>query len=1302
MSSGKLVTRAALGCSADYKNCLKFKDEHNVLYVCGNNVVMYNMDTKEQSFISGTSNPVMGLGITAIATSHYKKVIATAEKTAENAIITFYDSLVLRRKKVINIPEIGSKVIVDMAFSGDGKFFIAQGGAPNYNLCLWNVEKAPKLLYTFPATDHKDNLTVTGVSFCPFDHTVIGTFGKGVGRLLRYGDGQIRHMSMTLRRDSANFISHSWLSDERCIVGTDGGEILLIEHYEFRTVVYPCGNENEDMVPVLSLTATARGFCMGTAHGEIRVFEKAEENKEQYSLQAVYVLPNETSNVLSIALGLDDSVVCLTDSQQIFNCPLYASNALSKERTPHSFDYMITNFHSNNHLNESAIISIDDAIWKPVIATVAKDKTVRIWNLNDNKVENMQKFEEEPIAVALHPSGLYLVVAFIDKLKVLSVLLGEFYWVRDIPIRQCTTISMSTGGNFIAANSASTISIFDVFTGDVVSSLRGHSSKIRSITWMHLDSRIATIGSEGAVYYWDVFPSGKKRPEGFQDPKSSILAGAAYNDRSKVFVSLSDFRLREYVIVPPIDTEVPDEPRELEMNSSISTMIVDDHKRILFAGTDDVNQPNSILSFLTFPQLSPSQERAVLHSGAITCMRMSHDGNFIYSGDSTGMIIVSQLEGTSPSQQLHTKSGGVANFAFVDEILYKKHEYEGKKELIVTLNNTISELIINNEHALRYKEMDHKTKVAQITKESTENMQIEKEKYAKLNQAKMNMDKKFNEEMVSSDSLQEKKLEAMDVKYRSKLNAEYVRQSELREEIVTMQDQWNRENEALVESHQDYIRELTDEYNEKLRREHQIQKKLQQEKVDLTQKFDKMSSTIDDDADIEIEDMKVRYQNRLQTEDETLMNLMSEHQILKKKLQNLNKDAQKQKDENRKNKEREEKMYENMNSLQRDIVNHKKEIRERDDTITDKEKRIYGLKKKNQELEKFRFVLDYKIKELKTQIIPREEEIKDMRKQIEDMDVELAQYHKSNKALNLMISEMKLKLEGMRRELILQTERYEMNARIIEKYRQDLKEIAAPEYRESFAKLKLGMANLYRLYLQDDGDDNPSSPMKASKGEDPQVTYNRDREQLERSLVSLKRAVDVDAKAYKRDKTKLLKENVVLTAQLNEMRKDFTTLSLKQKAIDESKALQNGKTFNDVFDILAVRDPREKYLSPSPSPKRRGNRSGANSAHNSPVPNQAGGIFATEGVEEMKDSPMRSPVRSIGGAASPRTVALQKDGGKRLFDSPTHRGDMAEAWREIQIQNDQMQQLESQLTGLCSLCQVDQSTVFQQINDAVA
>ena len=49
------------------------------------------------------------------------------------------------------------------------------------------------------------------------------------------------------------------------------------------------------------------------------------------------------------------------------------------------------------------------------------------------------------------------------------------------------------------------------------------------------------------------------------------------------------------------------------------------------------------------------------------------------------------------------------------------------------------------------------------------------------------------------------------------------------------------------------------------------------------------------------------------------------------------------------------------------------------------EKRVYELKKTNQELEKFKFVLDYKIKELKKQLEPKEEEMKQAQDQISEV-----------------------------------------------------------------------------------------------------------------------------------------------------------------------------------------------------------------------------------------------------------------------------------------------------------------------------
>lgn len=54
--------------------------------------------------------------------------------------------------------------------------------------------------------------------------------------------------------------------------------------------------------------------------------------------------------------------------------------------------------------------------------------------------------------------------------------------------------------------------------------------------------------------------------------------------------------------------------------------------------------------------------------------------------------------------------------------------------------------------------------------------------------------------------------------------------------------------------------------------------------------------------------------------------------------------------------------------LEEIIESMRKELDERSHTIGQKETRILEIKQKNQELEKYRFVLDYKINELKNEL----------------------------------------------------------------------------------------------------------------------------------------------------------------------------------------------------------------------------------------------------------------------------------------------------------------------------------------------
>lgn len=122
------------------------------------------------------------------------------------------------------------------------------------------------------------------------------------------------------------------------------------------------------------------------------------------------------------------------------------------------------------------------------------------------------------------------------------------------------------------------------------------------------------------------------------------------------------------------------------------------------------------------------------------------------------------------------------------------------------------------------------------------------------------------------------------------------------------------------------------------------------------------------------------------------------------------------------------------------------------------------MKKKNQELEKFKFVLDYKIKELKKQIEPKEEEIANMKTTIKKMDHDLEKYHKSNAKLDNMIGDIRGKLDNLQRDIIDKRSDVHDHENVIKTIQSDL--IEASQLIQYPDKLKDCIIGIYKvLYI---------------------------------------------------------------------------------------------------------------------------------------------------------------------------------------------------------------------------------------------
>lgn len=98
--------------------------------------------------------------------------------------------------------------------------------------------------------------------------------------------------------------------------------------------------------------------------------------------------------------------------------------------------------------NSGGITSTDVCLQRPIIASVSKiDRSVRVYNYRLNRCDLVKYYTEKHDShiecVSVHPSGYYLALGFIDKLKVVHLLHNDLKEYRQISFRQVEYVKFS-------------------------------------------------------------------------------------------------------------------------------------------------------------------------------------------------------------------------------------------------------------------------------------------------------------------------------------------------------------------------------------------------------------------------------------------------------------------------------------------------------------------------------------------------------------------------------------------------------------------------------------------------------------------------------------------------------------------------------------------------------------------------------------------------------------------------------------------------------------------------------------------
>ena len=150
---------------------------------------------------------------------------------------------------------------------------------------------------------------------------------------------------------------------------------------------------------------------------------------------------------------------------------------------------------------------------------------------------------------------------------------------------------------------------------------------------------------------------------------------------------------------------------------------------------------------------------------------------------------------------------------------------------------------------------------------------------------------------------------------------------------------------------------------------------------------------IDNDAKQEIDQIESKNQSSLSQVKDMGLRSKAEKQLVEAKLKKVAKEIEVVENQIKYKESQNQLSAEANNELKEQYKKLGSEIVKKDGDIAQNEKKILYLKKKTQELEKFKFVLDDRIKELKKEITPKEVETGKLRLETNAKDRELKMFN---------------------------------------------------------------------------------------------------------------------------------------------------------------------------------------------------------------------------------------------------------------------------------------------------------------------
>jgi len=460
-------------------------DRQHLIYALGNTVVIEDLSSKQQYFLSGHTN-----NVSCISVSRSGHFIASGQVThmGFKADVIVWDYATKSQYCKLNLHKVKVEAV---AFSPTDKYLVTLGGQDDGSIVLWNLSKkeavcgAPAAVlsagnsYTLAFANNDDELFVSGgnknIRVWDVDEA---------NRKIRPTDcnmGQLKRTIRCIKMDE---------NDKFFYCGTDSGDILQVNAKTRLLSSYgPDKDRFSQGVRVLQLMSNGE-ILVGAGDGTIAVVAMKEKKFRRVQKGKTY--PKVDGEVTSLALrGQGHQFFVGTCNSEIHRV---------------NYDGSVHELISTNHNKQVNDIVFPSGYNK--LFVTCSEETIRVWNLNTNKslltirVPNMVCN-----AVQILNDGRSIISGWNDnKIRAFTPESGaQMYAINDAHNKGVTAIAATSDcTKIISGGGEGQVRIWDISQQRMIEAMKEHKGIVTCIQVMGNDKECVTSSEDGTCIIWSL------------------------------------------------------------------------------------------------------------------------------------------------------------------------------------------------------------------------------------------------------------------------------------------------------------------------------------------------------------------------------------------------------------------------------------------------------------------------------------------------------------------------------------------------------------------------------------------------------------------------------------------------------------------------------------------------------------------------------------------------------------------------------------------------------------------------------